>query len=144
MQFTVSTISGVVTTRWWLDTANQTRQGTVLLIRHLQVFSGPRARRHLQGLGPTPSGTNRHPTEISRATEVQGAAQPAGQAQKKLPATSRVLRGVLVHSPNSAPPERVFSILNDSFDDDQSRSLNDYIQLSMQLQYNERGRSRGA
>ena len=66
------------------------------------------------------------------------------KAQKKLPATSRVLRGVLVHSPNSAPPERVFSILNDSFDDDQSSALNDYLQLSMQLQYNERGRSRGA
>ena len=41
---------------------------------------------------------------------------------------------------NSIPPERVFSILNDTFDDDQTRSLADYIQLSLQKQYNARGR----
>ena len=41
---------------------------------------------------------------------------------------------------NSIPPERVFSILNDSFDDDQDSALADYIELSLQLQYNDRGR----
>ena len=45
---------------------------------------------------------------------------------------------------NSAPPERVFSILNDCFDDDQLSALDDYVQLSFMLQYNARGRSRGA
>ena len=36
------------------------------------------------------------------------------------------VRAVLTNSPNSIPPERVFSILNDPFDDDQDRSLADY------------------
>lgn len=47
---------------------------------------------------------------------------------------------VLTNSPNSIPPERCFSILNDSFDDDQSRSNADYIELSIEKQYNARGR----
>ena len=53
-----------------------------------------------------------------------------------------VLRAVLANSPNSIPPERVFSILNDTFDDDQDRSYADYIELSLQLQFNERSRSK--
>ena len=53
-----------------------------------------------------------------------------------------MLRAVLTNSPNSIPPERVFSILflNDSFDDDQDRSLADYLEFSLQRQYNMRGR----
>ena len=47
-------------------------------------------------------------------------------------------------APNSIPPERVFSILNYTFDDDQDRALADYIELSLQLQFNERSRSEGA
>ena len=65
-------------------------------------------------------------------------------AAPQLPATALLLRGVLTHSTNSAPPERVFSILNDTFDSSMTQSLNDYIELSLQLQYNERGRRRGA
>ena len=38
--------------------------------------------------------------------------------------------------------ERVFSILNNTFDDDQERALADYIELSLMLQYNKRGRER--
>ena len=57
-----------------------------------------------------------------------------------MPAFSYVLRAVLTNAPNSIPPERVFSILNDSFDNDQDRSLADYIELSLQLQFNERSR----
>ena len=37
------------------------------------------------------------------------------------------------NAPNSIPPERVFSIPNDTFDDDQDRALADYIELSLQL-----------
>ena len=51
-----------------------------------------------------------------------------------------MLRAVLANAPNSVPPERLFSILNNTFDDDQDRSLADYIELSLQLQFN--GRSR--
>jgi hypothetical protein len=41
---------------------------------------------------------------------------------------------------NSAPPERAFSILNDSFEADQTRALADYKSASIMLQYNNRGR----
>jgi hypothetical protein len=67
-----------------------------------------------------------------------------GAAAKKLPNTALALRGVATHSPNSAPPERVFSILNNSFDDNQTTALNDYVQLSLMLQFNTRGRKVGA
>lgn len=42
---------------------------------------------------------------------------------------------------SGVPPERVFSILNDTFDDDQDSAKADYIELSLQLQFNERSRS---
>jgi hypothetical protein len=60
--------------------------------------------------------------------------------EARLPAWSSVLRAVLCHVPNSAPPERAFSILNDSFDDDQTRAKADYKAASIMLQYNGRGR----
>ena len=53
-----------------------------------------------------------------------------------------VLRGILAHSPNSCPPERVFSILNDSFDDDQKNALADYMEFSLMVHYNERDERR--
>ena len=46
----------------------------------------------------------------------------------------------LTHSANS-PPERVFSILNNTFEADQDNSRADYIELSPQLQFNHRSRS---
>ena len=52
-----------------------------------------------------------------------------------------MLRAVLSNAPNSIPPERVFSILNDTFEDDMDNSLADYIELSLQLQFNLRSRS---
>ena len=60
-----------------------------------------------------------------------------------VPAFWYVLRAVLSNTPNSIPPERVFSILNNSFDDDQDSAHADYIELSLQLQFNERSRSKG-
>ena len=38
----------------------------------------------------------------------------------------------------------VFSILNNTFGDDQDRALADYIELALQLQFNERSRSQEA
>ena len=46
-----------------------------------------------------------------------------------------MLRAVLTNSPNSIPPERCFSILNDSFDDDQTGSGAGYIEHSIQLRF---------
>ena len=59
-----------------------------------------------------------------------------------LPAFSYVLRAILTNSPNSIPPERVFSILNDTFDEDQDRAMADYMEYSLMVQYNRRGRGR--
>ena len=57
-----------------------------------------------------------------------------------LPGFTYVLRAVLTNSPNSCPPERLFSIFNATYDDDpQKSSYADYIQLSMQSQFNKRG-----
>ena len=49
-----------------------------------------------------------------------------------------VLRAVLTHSPNWCPSARLFSMFNATFDADQMSSFGDYIELSMQLQYNKR------
>ena len=59
---------------------------------------------------------------------------------KGIDAFAFVLHAVLANSPNSIPPERVFSILNDAFDDDQECALADYKELSLQKQFNERSR----
>ena len=40
------------------------------------------------------------------------------------------------------PPERAFSILNGSFDDDQKRAQADYMEFSLMIQYNERDERR--
>ena len=60
--------------------------------------------------------------------------------QAALPAWSSTLRAVLCHAPNSAPPERAFSILNDTIGDDQTCAKADYKKALMMLQYNNRGR----
>jgi hypothetical protein len=49
-----------------------------------------------------------------------------------------VLRAVLTNSLNSCPPETLFSIFNATYDDDQKKSHTDYIELSMQSQFNKR------
>jgi hypothetical protein len=55
-----------------------------------------------------------------------------------LPGFTYVLRAVLTNSPNSCPPERLFSIFNATYNDDQKSSYTDYIELSMQSQFNKR------
>ena len=61
--------------------------------------------------------------------------------EAELPAFAFVLRAVLANAPNSIPPERVFSILNNTFASDQDRSRADYIELALQLQFNKRSRA---
>jgi hypothetical protein len=60
--------------------------------------------------------------------------------QAALPVWSSTPRAVLCHAPNSAPPERAFSILNDSIGDDQTCANADYNKALIMLQYNNRGR----
>ena len=61
--------------------------------------------------------------------------------ESEVPAFAYVLRAVLANSPNSIPPERVFSILNNTFEADQDSARADYIELSLQLQFNNRSRA---
>ncbi len=57
----------------------------------------------------------------------------------RLPGFAYVLRTVLTNSPNSCPPERLFSLFNTTYNDDQKSAYGDYIELSMQSQFNKRG-----
>ncbi len=56
----------------------------------------------------------------------------------ELPHFAFVLRAVLTNAPNSCPPERLFSMFNATFGEDQKRSFGDYLELAMQSQYNKR------
>ena len=55
-----------------------------------------------------------------------------------LPHFSFVLRALLTNAPNSCPPESLFSMFNATFGEDQRRDFGDYLELSMQSQYNKR------
>ena len=61
--------------------------------------------------------------------------------EKNLPHFAFVLRTVLTNAPNSCPPERLFSMFNATFGEDQQRSFGDYLELAMQFQYNKRNMS---
>ena len=51
-------------------------------------------------------------------------------------ATQYSKRAVLANSPNSIPPERVFSCLNNFFTPGHENSYSDYIEYATQLQFN--------
>jgi hypothetical protein len=57
---------------------------------------------------------------------------------RALPHFSFVLRALLTNAPNSCPPERLFSMFNAAFGEDQRRAFADYLELAMQSQYNKR------
>jgi hypothetical protein len=57
-----------------------------------------------------------------------------------LRAWASALRAVLCHVPNSCPPERAFTILNDCIDDGQCNAFADYKKAMVMAQYNARGR----
>ena len=58
--------------------------------------------------------------------------------EPQLPHWANSCRKVLLCQPSSAAVERVFSTLKNSFNDQQSRALEDYVELSLMLQWNER------
>ena len=53
-----------------------------------------------------------------------------------------VLLALLVNAPDSIHPERVLSVLADTFDDDQRSTFADYMELDLKLQFNQRYRSK--
>lgn len=56
--------------------------------------------------------------------------------ESELPCWSEACKIALLIQPSSAAAERVFSILSNSFTDRQTRSLEDYTETSVMLQYN--------
>jgi hypothetical protein len=54
----------------------------------------------------------------------------------ELPFWSATARNVLLVQPSSAASERVFSLLNASFHEQQDAALQDYLETSLVLQYN--------
>ena len=60
------------------------------------------------------------------------------QNEDQLPQWSLAAKMVFLVQPSSAASERVFSILNNSFGDRQQNSLEDYVESSIMLQYNNR------
>ena len=53
-----------------------------------------------------------------------------------LPKWANTCRSVLLMQPSSAAAERVFSLLSNTFSEQQQSSLEDYVELSIMLQYN--------
>ena len=58
--------------------------------------------------------------------------------QEVLPIWSSAASKIVLLQPSSAAAERVFSLLNASFDKTQQSSLEDYVESSIMLQYNKR------
>jgi len=57
--------------------------------------------------------------------------------REKLPSWSGAAKKFLPLPPSSASAERVFSLMNQSFSDSQQQALNDYLEASLMLQYNQ-------
>ena len=53
----------------------------------------------------------------------------AAQESNEIPVFCKFVRKMLCNSPNSCAPERVFSILDGTFGDDQRRAFADYMEL---------------
>ena len=58
--------------------------------------------------------------------------------ETNLPNWSKAAKSVLLVQPSSAASERIFSLLRNSFGERQNSSLQDYIEASLMLQYNNR------
>ena len=56
----------------------------------------------------------------------------------EVPKWSSGCRAILLLQPSSAAAERVFSLLTNSFKEQQTHALEDYIETSVMLQYNKR------
>ena len=79
------------------------------------------------------------PQYLAIASDVSNEIEPVDwwkRHEADLPKWSRAARQILLVQPSSAAAERVFSILNSSFGDKQQHALEDYIEASIQLQYN--------
>ena len=81
------------------------------------------------------------PLYLARASDVDTAINPLlwwKRNASDLPCWAAAAQKVLLVQPSSAASERVFSLLNASFNQQQDRCLQDYLEASIMLQYNDR------
>ena len=79
------------------------------------------------------------PTYIAKAADVDSSFCPLEWWKLNssvLPCWSAAVRKVLLVQPSSAASERVFSLLKANFGDQQFHALQDYIEASLMLQFN--------
>lgn len=79
------------------------------------------------------------PQYLAKAADVSSEIDPVdwwGRHSADLCRWSAAARQIILAQPSSAASERVFSILNQSFGDQQQLALEDYIEASVLLQYN--------
>ena len=79
------------------------------------------------------------PTYIATVEDVSDSIDPIRwwkTNQDKLPQWASACKRMLLVQPSSAAAERVFSLLQNSFSKGQTSALQDYIQISVMLQYN--------
>ena len=79
------------------------------------------------------------PAYLAKATGISPELSPLAWWKlnaASLPSWSIATQQVLLIQPSSAASERVFSLLNNSFDRQQYSALQDYIEASLMLQYN--------
>ena len=85
------------------------------------------------------------PTYLAAAEDVSPQIDPCEwwkHHSADIPMWARTFRKVALIQPSSAAAERVFLLLQSSFGKQQEQSLEDYIQLSVMMQYNYRNESR--
>lgn len=88
-----------------------------------------------------PSLKEEYPLYVAAAQDIDPSYDPLlfwKRHEQDLQNWSRAAQQVLLVQPSSASSERVFSLLRNSFGERQQSSLQDYIQTSLMLQYNNR------
>ena len=82
---------------------------------------------------------NELPTYLSKVHDLDNAYDPLEWWKTNasaLPCWSLAAQKTVLVQPSSAAAERVFSLLTSSFGDQQDKSLKDYVESSLMLQYN--------
>ncbi len=81
------------------------------------------------------------PTYLAKASDVDSSTNILDWWERncfELPLWSSAAQKIFLIQPSSAAAERVFSLLNSTSDDHQNNSLEDYVESTIMLQYNNR------
>jgi len=81
------------------------------------------------------------PTYIAAATDVNPDINVLAWweiHEQEIPNWAKACKKILLIQPSSVASERVFSLLENSFRDNQACAMEDYIEASIMLQYNQR------